>query len=163
MSKAAKRSQLETTMTPDESRATGKVKLGSLEIKTKITVKNLRRMKSQTNLDFTVENPQAMMDFFFDPCTVSTVCFALYEDQIVAAGLDEEGFEDLCDVDAVNSLRDEVDKQMRSFSSFWKTISTEMEGLRTGSTDLIQRALQLKQLEASGRSSLPPPVPSGST
>ena len=130
------------------------VEVGKLRLKTRLSTAKLRRLKSETDLDFTTQDAKAMLAFSADPLVVAEACYYLYEDQIKAAGVSQDEFEELIGPEETEALREEVIEQMKSFSYFWRILSTEMESLQSGNTslnDLLDRAVKVK--EASGPSS----------
>ena len=133
------------------------VELGKHKIPTRITVKRLRRLKEQTGLDLTSQETGPMLEFAVDPLVVTEVCNSLYRDHLDAAGIDEDAFEELCGPEEIEALRQEVTQQMKSFSRFWRILSTAMEDLQSGNTDQLEKQMALAKaaqgVEASGPSS----------
>lgn len=125
-----------------------------IKLKTKITVKHLRRLKEEGGIDFTSQDTGPMLTFAVDPDFVVMACYQLYLDQFEKAKLTEDDFAELCGAEEIEQLRGEVTQQMRSFSSFWKILSTAMEDLQSGDTNLLELGAKMQNLaEASGPSS----------
>lgn len=121
------------------------VQLGKLKLKTRITIKHLKRLKELTGIDFTSQDTAPMLDFAVDPTCVATACYALYEDQFADAKIDEDGLDELLGPEEIAALREEVTEQMKSFSKFWTILATEMEGLQSGNIDLVERAAKIQE------------------
>jgi hypothetical protein len=95
-----------------------------------------------------------MLTFAIEPEFVVMACYQLYLDQFEKAKLSEDDFAELCGAEEIEQLREEVTQQMRSFSSFWKILSTAMEDLQSGNTNLLELGAKMQNLtEASGPSS----------
>lgn len=137
------------------------IKLGSHKIPTRITVRRLKRVKMDTGLDLTSQDPTMVTEFLMDPLVTVEACYALYSDTLKEMGISEEDFEDLCGPEEIELFREEVTRQMKSFSRFWKILCIEMENtvqsLQSGNIkDLNERAEALKAMNqevASGPSS----------
>ena len=127
------------------------INLGNKQINPRVTAGKLRKLKLEEGVDLTSSDPQVMLDFAVDPLVVTQVSYNLFKEQL--GGMTQEQFEDTCGPDEVEQLRTEVVQQMKVFSSFWKILSTEMEGLLSGDTSLVDLASKMKAVEASGRSS----------
>lgn len=130
------------------------VELGDFKLPIRITVKRLKWVKELAGLDLTSQDTGPLLEFATNPETVVAVCCALYKDHLKEASITEEDFEDLCGPDEIAALRTEVTEQMKSFSSFWRILSTQMENLQSGDTTLLlQQAKEAQQLqEAKGAS-----------
>lgn len=129
-----------------------KIQIGKHKFNTRITVKNLRRLKLEGGIDLTSTEPQALLDFAVDPVLVVTVFYYLFQDQMEAQKVTEDDLCDMCGPEEIEAMRAEVTQQMRSFSTFWKIMSTAMEDLQAGNTDLSKLAME-KLKEVSGPSS----------
>ena len=128
-----------------------------LKLRTRITVKNIRRVKEDLGIDLVGDDTKPMLQFATDPILVIEVCSALYRDQFESAKIDQDKLEELCGPEEIEALRAEVTQQMGSFSKFWRILTTEMEGLQSGDTSLAAkaeaaRAMGVNPQAVSGRS-----------
>lgn len=130
--------------------------LGDKKIPSRITTGRLRRVAEMTGIDLTQPNDKLVQDFTYSPITVCTVCYWLYKDHLDEHGITEEEFEEMCGTEEIAAMRAEVDQQMRSFSPYWRTVSTLVEEVLSGSgEEIIAKAqkMQVNVPEASGPSS----------
>jgi regulator of RNase E activity RraB len=111
-------------------------------------------VKLEAGLDLAGKDANPILDFATDPDAVMTVSYYLFKDQFEKADISEDQLAEMCGVKEIDSLREEVVEQMRSFSIFWKILSTEMENLQSGNiSPLMEKMANKTETEGSGLSS----------
>ena len=108
---------------------------------TRFTLGATKTLKLTSGVDLFDEAANWPGKFAVDPAVVSQVSYMLYKDQITKAAMTEEDFENSLDSDDIEALRSEVVRQMKGFSRSWLMIFTQMEGLLSGDTSLLEKLM----------------------